>query len=165
MDRCSHICVPAPRHPHIPALVRRETRKGFSDNNLSMCLCPGGMRLAENGATCTKDGSGLGVEEHVYTESKPRLENNTLFYALVIGITAFATAILILVVYIGYKKMSKGSGWSETSSQKSSAPSRSLYHPPIRASMGKFHESESMVPLRQSPASDISPYSPDLETV
>ncbi len=49
---------------------------------------------------------------------------------------------MLKVFYICYKKLRKGSGWSETSSEKSAAPSRSLYHPPVRSSMGKFHESE-----------------------
>ncbi len=52
MDRCSHICVPTPRYPHKPGLTRRETTRGFTDSKNSVCLCPTGMVLGENGVSC-----------------------------------------------------------------------------------------------------------------
>jgi len=161
MDPCSHFCVPVARSPAISLTghVRREAERPDEDH-LSLCLCPRGMKLGRNKATCVyEDGSPLLPTKQ--PEVNEKKADKSLLYGLIIGVTAFSSIILTLVSFFCYKRIQKLPGWSENSSQKSPPTQpKNLYQAPVRSSVGKFHESESMVPLqRRSPESD------DLESV
>jgi len=85
--------------------------------------------------------------------------DNSLFYALIIGITALISVLATLISFYCYKTLWSKHTASDSDDGKSCSQTRGLYQPPLRTSIGKFHESESMVPLRRQ-----SPDSEDLES-
>lgn len=166
LDRCSHLCVPEPRAPYLPHNMSRDTAKREAspttttlEDGGTTCLCPANLRLAANGAACVEDKTESRQVQWRTSKDEVIPVDNSLFYALIIGITALISVLATLISFYCYKTLWSKHTASDSDDGKSCSQTRGLYQPPLRTSIGKFHESESMVPLRRQ-----SPDSEDLES-
>eukprot|EP00088_Acartia_fossae_P049883 TRINITY_DN5531_c0_g1_i10.p1 TRINITY_DN5531_c0_g1~~TRINITY_DN5531_c0_g1_i10.p1 ORF type:complete len:915 (-),score=202.11 TRINITY_DN5531_c0_g1_i10:693-3437(-) len=172
---CSHLCVPA-GETSVSAL-RLPRNLGDSQDSRSVCLCPQGFNLDADGSTCITDGSmpttqaptprPTPAHEVIFIEEErvesaaaaaAVLENadQTLLIAMVVAVTAFVSVACTLMTFFLCKRYKPVS--HECRMTKCVVQTKEGYQPPIRATMAKFHESESMVPLqRGSPDPDLDP--------
>jgi len=163
---CSHVCLPS----GLSLTSGRHARNlGDAEDVRSVCLCPQGLKLDKDGSTCVSDGSNFTTLAPTTTTPPPLpmpvddkkngidiREDQTLFIVSLVAVTAFISVACTLITFYLCKKY-KPVGHDVTLS-KCVVNTREGYQPPIRSTMAKFHESESMVPLqRGSPDSEGDP--------
>jgi len=173
---CSHLCVPSPHLPH--------TAGSPSQAPTSTCLCPDTMTLEKDEATCIPKNPlatpikaddkvesaeqteielqakepknpAQGLDEEV-ARLKMEQQQRNLYTGLVIGLVTGIGILSLLVGLWGWRRWSKGSQESLSREPRKPAAGRGVYTAP-RSHALHISESESTVPLRATPESDLEP--------
>ena len=110
--KCSHICVPQPQQQH-KQHHQQQQQQQLSSALLTTCLCPAGLTLQDDAATCAGNTTNDNVEDNFNTTEENNVDtiskseivevassNNNHILAPILGVVGVLIILLGLIVSI-----------------------------------------------------------------